>query len=252
MNQNTQHVKALYEDATDVYLRATGYYIHGCAPPEDFNLPLHILNLLNVKEGGNVLDAGCGMGMMLIEMSKIRPDIKFYGITISERQFEICNELKSSYQADNVTFVLGDFHQLTNYFENQSMDAVYFNESLLHTNNLSIVLNEVSKVLKSNGVLYAKDIYINSWKYKIPIIGGKNYKTIKAINKYYHYYPVLLSYMKSKLKKAGFEIIEFNLPPYVPVSHKLIDFERAFNYHVHDLIQKSNATHWRYFVAIKK
>lgn len=132
MNKNTSKVKSLYEDATDVYLKTTGYYIHGCAAPEGFNLPKHILDLLNVKEGGCVLDAGCGMGLMLIEMSKIRPDIKFYGITISERQIEICNELKIKYQANNVEFVLGDFHYLSNYFEKESMDAVYFNESLFH------------------------------------------------------------------------------------------------------------------------
>ena len=172
MDENSKKVKLFYEHATDVYLNTTGYYIHGCAAPEGFNLPLHILNLLNVNTGGRVLDAGCGTGMMLIEMSKIRPDIRFYGITISERQFEICNELKLTHQADNVTFVLGDFHQLTNYFEKESMDAVYFNESLFHTKKLKKVLNEVKAILKTKGTFYSKDIYISKWLYTLPLFGG--------------------------------------------------------------------------------
>lgn len=251
MNQNTQHVKALYEDATDVYLRATGYYIHGCAPPEGFNLPMHILNLLNVKAGGCVLDAGCGMGMMLIEMSKIRPDIKFYGITISERQFEICNELKSSYQADNVTFVLGDFHQLTNYFENQSMDAVYFNESLFHSNQYKQVLSEVYHILNHQGVLYSKDFYINRWLDKyFPFTLGN--KLIKYIRKVYYYHPIMKYEMIKTIKSIGYDLKSFEQPAYIPDFQKVVDFEKTYKLVTYQLIQRVNAIHWRELIAIKK
>ncbi|MCX7744773.1 MAG: class I SAM-dependent methyltransferase [Flavobacteriales bacterium] len=251
MNSNTKKVKELYESSTGVYLATTGYYIHGCAPPENFNLPLYILSKLNVFDGNSVLDCGCGMGKMLIEMAKLRPKINFFGITISEEQYKICNQLKNEENVLNVEFILGDFHQLSFYFNEASFDAIYFNESLFHSNNYKQVLSEVKKILKTQGIFYSKDFYINYWidKY-IPFTSG--YKLIKYIKENYFYHPVLHNEMIKAMNELGFNIISFNKPNYIPNFQKVIDFEKAYGLKTYQLIQKTNAIHWRELIASKK
>ena len=251
MNHNTKKVKELYEKSTDVYLRVTGYYIHGCAPPDSFNLTTHILKQLNVKSGSVVLDCGCGMGKMLVDMAEIQPNIQFLGVTISEQQIKIANRLKIENNVKNVEFILGDFHHLSDYFKVNSLDAVFFNESLFHSDNYKQVLFEVKKVLKHQGVLYSKDFYINRRIYKyIPFL--KAYKLIKYIKNHYFYHPILPGQMISTLKTFGFNVKHFEKPPYISDFQKVIDFEKAYGLQTYKLIQKVNAIHWRELVAINK
>lgn len=113
-------------------------------------------------------------------------------------------------------------------------------------------MEEVYIILKENGTLYAKEIFIRKWIYTLPIIGLKNYNTIKAIKNYYHYSPRFSFFLKNILKKIGFILKKFNNPPYTPIFQKTIDFEKAYNFSVYKLLEKTNATIWNELLAVKK
>lgn len=112
------------------------------------------------KDRIRVLDLGSGFGAT-IHYIRSRFDesaLEFYGITISRTQADIAREKLGG----SANIVCGDYHYLSRYFEN--MDTVYAIESVVQSRDTSVLLGEISRVLKTNGQFVVVDDFINDEK----------------------------------------------------------------------------------------
>lgn len=91
----------------------------------------------NIK--GKALDLGCGDGKVLKILVKKLPNLRFVGI---DRK-----KIKADFE-----FVRAKGENLP--FANRYFDAVTSFEVLEHVDNLDVVLKEIKRVLKPNGVFY--------------------------------------------------------------------------------------------------
>ena len=133
MNKNTHKVKEFYEKSTEVYFNVTGGYIHGYASSEGFNLGKHLADKL-INDKDYILDAGCGMGKLSIDIAQNTSETKIQGITISPVQVSIANRLiQEAKLSDRIIIQTADFHHLNDLFKNETFNVIIFNESLFHS-----------------------------------------------------------------------------------------------------------------------
>jgi len=95
--------------------------------------------------GGRVLDLGCGTGYgsgILLEKA-----MEVVGIDLSDEAIEYANE---KYKSQGLEFLAGDVTNLQ--FENDSFDAVVCFEVVEHIENAGTLLDEVSRVIKDEGL----------------------------------------------------------------------------------------------------
>lgn len=251
MNKHTYKVREFYEKSTEVYFKLTGGYIHGYATSDEFNIGKYFLEKKIIKEGDLILDAGCGMGKVAIDIVQNIPLTHVIGLTISPKQIEIGHKLISEANLNNkIKLLIGDFHHLKTLFPQQKFDVLIFNESLFHANNVKQVLEQAFYVLKPGGVLYSKDIYRNSFTFN-PFLNLKILKITNMISKNYHYIPQYKKNIEKFAINAGFKIISFDMPSYNADFNKTIEFEKKFGLNTYRYIAKTHATHWRELICKK-
>lgn len=99
-------------------------------------------------KGKSVLEIGCTYGALAPQYARNASD--YTGIDISDKGIEKARTLGIS----NATFVVGDAHELP--FEDQKFDVVIVN-ALLHHLDLKVALEEINRVLRRGGTLYARE-----------------------------------------------------------------------------------------------
>jgi ubiquinone/menaquinone biosynthesis C-methylase UbiE len=102
-------------------------------------------------ESRKILDVGCGTGEMTRMFSSILPESEFYGIDSS---IEILQG--TSILEPNITLKHGFAHQLP--FEDNSFDFVYTRLVLMHNPDPELIIGEMKRVCKPNGVIIAVEI----------------------------------------------------------------------------------------------
>ena len=112
----------------------------------------HILQKLQLESGMTLLDIGCGWGFLLIRAAK-QYGIKGVGITLSELQYEKCNELiKDEGLEDQISVKLMDYRDLEN--SNMKFDRVVSVGMIEHVGraNYGLFLKNVDSVLAEEGL----------------------------------------------------------------------------------------------------
>ena len=112
----------------------------------------HLLNLLNLKKGDNVLEIGCGEGRFLKKISEL--GINITGLTLSQEQVNLIK--KKHYK--NVNIKLLNYKNIPESYYNK-YDAILSNGSLEHFRGVSEkeetvyknFFNICNKCLKKNG-----------------------------------------------------------------------------------------------------
>jgi ubiquinone/menaquinone biosynthesis C-methylase UbiE len=102
------------------------------------------------KNGGSVLEVGCGNGYTLSHLVTLFPEYKFRGLDFSEDLLEIAR----SRNLKNVPFEQGDARNLP--FESESFDVIYTERciiNLLNWEEQQKALNEMHRVLKKGGYI---------------------------------------------------------------------------------------------------
>ena len=136
----------------------------------------------------------------------------------------------------------GDYHHLSQYFPSQFFDKAYFLESLGHAHNKEQVLAETFRVLKQNGKIFIKDLFIRVAPKGISKEKIRN--AIENINKNYCYQIPSLSNLLHIARKEGFILQALRIP-----SLPLEEFE---NLHISNLFQEKSAVnqiaHWSSYV----
>ena len=108
---------------------------------------------MGIKGNETILDAGCGVGGVMKQISLLHSKTDIYGINVSDGQIKMAEQVLEG--LNNCNLSVQDFMN-TNYKDN-TFDIVYFCESICH-NNFEKVIAESRRILKPNGTLYIKDL----------------------------------------------------------------------------------------------
>lgn len=105
-------------------------------------------------KGKTVLDLACGDGAMTARLlDAVGPKGRIIGVDMSEGEL---NKARDSIKDSRVEFIQAEAQSMP--LENQSIDVVFSHLALMLMNPIDPVLEEISRVLKSGGALYAVTI----------------------------------------------------------------------------------------------
>ena len=119
-----------------------------------------LIKKLDLKEGQNVLDIGCGTGWAVLHIADIiKEDGKAYGIDLSSKMIEIAKMKSFNYK--NVYFYKTPARSLP--FENNYFDLIISTNAFHHFSEPVGVLEEVFRVLVPHGKIYILDLTADSF-----------------------------------------------------------------------------------------
>ena len=112
-------------------------------------------------EKGRILDNGCGPGFMLLELVKLFPGSEGVGIDLAEPLLKIGEQAAATENlSDYVKFETVNVESLP--YEDNSFDCVVSTNMLHIVENPVAQLNEIERVLKTDGLMFIADIK-RSW-----------------------------------------------------------------------------------------
>lgn len=100
-------------------------------------------------------DFGCGLAAVSAYGAARFPDHQWKAVTICDRQIEFARRSLGDDLQQRIDLVQADFRALP--INDESLDAVFFLESLCHADDVNEVLAETSRVLKPGGRLVVVD-----------------------------------------------------------------------------------------------
>lgn len=197
-----KQVGQFYNEQTDNFLKVYGEVIQAFRTTKIDQLLDYQIESIGLKEGQRVLDAGCGVCGPARYFAK-NAGVQVEAITISEDQVEKSKKyIEQENLTDKVRVTLGDYHQLQNYYESDSFDAVYFLESFGHAEKHQEVINSAWGMLKPGGTLYIKDLFIK--EAAIASLEKDIQQGIQDINTAYRYNVADLYVVLKWIRKKGF------------------------------------------------
>lgn len=110
-----------------------------------------VVKFLKKEKYNSLLDIATGTGDLVIELAKLDID-KIIGLDISPGMLEIGRiKVKKKQLNDRINMMLGDSEALN--FDNQTFDAVTIAFGVRNFENLDLGLQEIYRVLKTNGTI---------------------------------------------------------------------------------------------------
>lgn len=125
----------------------------------DFFFPRRkILEEAGIKPGVKVLDYGCGSGSYIPDASEmVGPSGKVYALDINPVAIEMVRSLASIRQLENIEPILTDYN--TGLF-GDSVDIVLFYDTFHTLKEPQLVMKELHRILKPEGILSFRDRYM--------------------------------------------------------------------------------------------
>lgn len=126
----------------------------------DFFFPRRkILEEAGIKPGFKVLDYGCGSGSYIRDASDMAgPSGKVYALDINPVAIEIVHQLAFIKQLKNVETILSDYNSG---LPASSVDVVLFYDTYHTLKKPELVMKELHRILKPEGILSFRDHYMN-------------------------------------------------------------------------------------------
>ncbi len=123
-----------------------------------------------LKPGMRLLDIGCGPGTISAGLASAVEPGEFHGIDMNESQVELATAAAGEAGLSNTHFQAADALNLP--FPNDYFDAVHCRSILIHIPDTTAVLTEIKRVLKSGGVVGAREAILDSiiWEPDIAIM----------------------------------------------------------------------------------
>jgi cyclopropane fatty-acyl-phospholipid synthase-like methyltransferase len=174
-HENQKHIDniCLYYEATcDAFARwgGDGGFIHfGFHPNPEFpidhfeSLKLmtsKIIQLADIRQGQTVLDAGCGVGGVLLEIAKTE-GVAAYGINVSQPQIVAAQgRISKASLTERVCVIQQDY--TSTQFASNFFDRTIMIESLFHAQEKGEVLAEMRRILKEDSPLVISDYFLQT------------------------------------------------------------------------------------------
>ena len=114
-----------------------------------------ILEFVKISEGMRILDLGTGSGYLSFPIAKNNPGCEVVGLDIVNDALETNRMRADSEGIKNLSFISYDGIDFP--FEEKSFDLVVTRYALHHFPNIEHSIGEVSRVLKSDGMLFISD-----------------------------------------------------------------------------------------------
>jgi SAM-dependent methyltransferase len=122
----------------------------------DRNAPRFLPFLLpHLRSGIDVLDVGCGVGSIALDLAPTIAPGRIVGVDADEGQLEAARRSAAERGIDNATFVTASVYELP--FEDATFDVVYANAVLMYVREQVRALAEMRRVLRSSGVAAVTD-----------------------------------------------------------------------------------------------
>jgi ubiquinone/menaquinone biosynthesis C-methylase UbiE len=126
---------------------------NGKFSPQDLEVPLQEIEKHIIEQKATkVLELASGHGANSLFLAKRNTNVEFHAMDFSTQPRKEFNNLH------NTNFQAGDFHDLSNY-ESSSFDLVFIIEALCHASDKGKVIQEVARVLNSDGRFIILDGY---------------------------------------------------------------------------------------------
>ena len=120
-----------------------------------FRPRINILKEIGIKPGFHVLDYGCGPGGYIIPLAElVGGSGRVYALDIHPLALQKVRNIASKKQLTNVETILSDCQ--TGLTDN-SLDAILLYDAFHHLNDPDMVLRELHRVLKPDGILSFSD-----------------------------------------------------------------------------------------------
>jgi ubiquinone/menaquinone biosynthesis C-methylase UbiE len=106
--------------------------------------------LPHLRPGMDVLDAGCGVGSIALDLAPAIAPGRIAGLDADAGQIEVARRTAAERALDNAEFHTGSLYELP--FDDASFDAVYANAVLIYLRDPVAALVELRRVLRPGGV----------------------------------------------------------------------------------------------------
>jgi ubiquinone/menaquinone biosynthesis C-methylase UbiE len=137
------------DDYTFGYQRSVlDYLTYRAKKSLDFVLP-------HLKPGMEVLECGCGPGIITFEIAKKVASGSVIGIDIDKGLIDSNNKRVNEANVKNLKFEVADVHELP--YEDNSFDVVYMQALFVHIRNPIGAIGEAHRVLRDNGLILLKE-----------------------------------------------------------------------------------------------
>lgn len=197
-------VGAFYNKNNDAFLQVYGEVIQAFRTTDVTKLLDYQIESIGLQQGMKVIDAGCGVCGPACYFAE-KAGVEVSAVTISEEQKNKASQkIEEKNLGGKVQVKLGDYHQLSQVFEPNSFDVVYFLESFGHSPNHAAALKSAWDVLKPGGHCYIKDLFR-----KVAVIPEHQPRIdqeIDKINEAYRYNIADLYHVLDEARKLGFVI----------------------------------------------
>jgi len=114
-----------------------------------------VVPLLDVREGGEVLDVGTGLGALAFLLQSVRPDLSVTGVDSEEGLIDEANLASRSLGLDRMRFEVGEAGSLP--YTDRAFDLVMCQTLLAHVPDSRVVIAEMARVLRAGGVFFAAE-----------------------------------------------------------------------------------------------
>lgn len=111
--------------------------------------------LPHLKQGDSLLDCGCGVGSITLDLAELVAPGKVIGMDMDEVQLEVARANAKTRGLTNVTFEQGSVYELR--FDLGTFDAVLAHTLLYHLSDPLKALKELRRVLKPGGIATISD-----------------------------------------------------------------------------------------------
>lgn len=191
-----------YNEQTDNFIQVYGEVIQAFRTKDVNKLLDYQIDVIGIKEGMTILDAGCGVcGPAIYFAKKTRANIE--AVTISDIQAtKAINKIKLANLTEFIHVKSGDYHLLNQLYAKEQFDCIYFLESFGHAHSHQQVLYSAWEVLKPGGKIYIKDLFIKKAMNESLQAGILN--SVEEINIAYRYNVPDLNDILDMARKKGY------------------------------------------------
>ena len=134
------------------------------------HIKYHDFFINNIHEGENVIDIGCGNGLMDFEIVSQINNVKLLGIDLNEKNIKFARE---RYKHPNLSFIIGD---ALNEIPNQSFDVVILSNVLEHIQNRNVFLKKIIQQIKPTRMIIRVPSFERDWRVPLKKELGIDYR----------------------------------------------------------------------------